>query len=155
MNLNVDAACSSDSSWLAVVARDDQGSILKGWTKAFRSYDAVVAEAEAILWGVQIAKSKNFHSVIIEGDAKICFDIINGDLEKCSWAIAFRCNDMVVLRKKFVSCNFCWIKKDANFVTHFLAKFASYNKLTFSCNISSLPPPVWEAWKGDGFLASV
>jgi hypothetical protein len=49
VKLNVDAACSSDSSWLAVVARDDQGSILKGWTKAFRSYEAVVAEAEAIL----------------------------------------------------------------------------------------------------------
>ena len=107
MKLNVDAACSSDSSWLAVVARDDQGSILKGWTKAFRSCEAVVAEAEAILWAVQIARSENFHSIIIEGDAKICFDAINGDLEKCSWAIASQCNDLVVLSKEFVSCNFC------------------------------------------------
>jgi ribonuclease HI len=84
VKLNVDAACSSNSSWLAVVAGDDQDSILKGWTKVFRSCEAVVAEAEAILWAVQIAKSKNFQSVIIEGDAKVCFDAINGDLEKCS-----------------------------------------------------------------------
>ena len=107
MNLNVDAACSSDSSWLAVVARDDQGSILKGWTKVFHSCEAVVAEAESILWAVQIAKSENFQSIIIEGDAKVCFDAINGDLEKCSWAIASQCNDLVVLSKEFVSCNFC------------------------------------------------
>jgi ribonuclease HI len=155
VKLNVDAACSSDSSWLAVVARDDQGSILKGWTKVFCSCEAVVAEAKAILWAVQIAKSENFQSVIIEGDAKVCFDAINGDLEKCNWTIAFQCNDMVVLSKKFESCTFCWIKRDANFVAHSLAKFASCNKLIFSCNISSLPPPVWKAWKGDGFTVSV
>ena len=64
-------------------------------------------------------------------------------------------HDMVVLSKEFVSCKFCWIKRDANFVAHSLAKFASCNKLTFSCNISSLPPSVWEAWKGDGFPTSV
>ena len=145
VKLNVDAACSSNSSWLAVVARDDQGSILKGWTKVFRSCKAVVTKAKAILWAVQIEKSENFQSVIIKGDAKVCFDAINGDLEKCSWAIAFQCNDMVVLSKKFESCTFCWIKRDANFVAHSLAKFASCNKLTFSCNISSLPPPVSEA----------
>ena len=66
------------------MARDDQGSILKVWTKAFCSYDAVVAKTKAILWAVQIVKSENFHSVIIKGDAKVCFDTLNGDLEKCN-----------------------------------------------------------------------
>ena len=65
MKLNVDASCSNDSSWLVVVARDDKGYIFKGWTKAFRSYDAVVAEAEAILWSIQIAKLENFWSILI------------------------------------------------------------------------------------------
>jgi hypothetical protein len=120
-----------------VVARDDQDSILKCWTKAFCSCDAVVDEAEAILWAVQIVQFENFHSVIIERDAKVCFDTLNGDLEKCSWTIASRCNDMVELSKEFVSCNFCWIKRDANLAKEWATKFASCNKLTFSCNISS------------------
>ena len=155
MKLNVDVACSSDSLRLAVVARDNKGSILKSWTKAFRSCDAIVTKAEAIVWVIQIAKSKNFNLIIIEGDAKVCFDALNGDLEKCSWTIVSRCSDMVELSKEFVSCNFCWIKRDVYFAAHSLAKFASYNKLTFSCNISSLPLTDWEAWKGDGFPNSV
>ena len=48
LKLNVNAAFSSDSSWLAVVARDEKWYILKGWIKAFHSCDVVVVKAEAI-----------------------------------------------------------------------------------------------------------
>ena len=48
-----------------------------------------------ILWAVQIAKSENFHLIIVGGDVKICFDALNSDLEKCNWAIASRCSDML------------------------------------------------------------
>ena len=84
-----------------------------------------------ILWAVQIAKSENFHSIIIGGDVKIYFDALNSDLEKCNWAIASRYSDMLKLSEEFVNCNSSWIKRDVNYVTHFLAKFTSYNKLTF------------------------
>jgi hypothetical protein len=90
-------------------------------------------------------KSENFQSVTIERDGQVCFDALNGDFEECSWAIASRCSDMLELSKEFVSCNFCRIKRDADYVTHSLAKFASF--FFFSYNISYLPLTVWEAWK--------
>jgi hypothetical protein len=34
VKLNVDAAILSDKCWLAVVARDDRGNIVKYWSKA-------------------------------------------------------------------------------------------------------------------------
>ena len=97
-----------------------------------------------ILWAVQIAKSENFHSVIMEGDAKVCFDALNGDLENRSWAIASQCSDMIELSKEFVSCNFCQIKRDANFVAHSLAKSHKKHDLT-NFSIPTWTDPVPES----------
>jgi hypothetical protein len=55
--------------------------VLKAWTKAFLSCDPAVAEAVAVLWEVQIAKSEMFNSIIMERDANACFDTLNGKLD--------------------------------------------------------------------------
>ena len=62
-----------------VVARDDKGQILKAWTKEHVLCEPVMAEASAILWALELAASENFDRIIVEGDAKVCFDGLNGD----------------------------------------------------------------------------
>ena len=49
--------------------------------EAFLSCDPAVAEAVAVLWEVQIAKSEMFNSIIMERDANACFDTLNGKLD--------------------------------------------------------------------------
>ena len=38
---------------------------------------------------------------------------------------------------------------DANFVAHSMAKFATSYPSILSCNFSSLPDVVWDAWRKD------
>jgi hypothetical protein len=74
VKLNVDAAILSDKCWLAVVARDDRGNIVKYWSKA-TPHEPVVAKTNAIMWAIKIAKEEDFKAIIVGGDAKICFDV--------------------------------------------------------------------------------
>jgi hypothetical protein len=46
-----------------------------------------MAEAFAILWAVELARTKMLKKVIFEGDTKICFDALNDTHESINWAI--------------------------------------------------------------------
>uniref|UniRef100_A0A2N9GBE2 RNase H type-1 domain-containing protein n=2 Tax=Fagus sylvatica TaxID=28930 RepID=A0A2N9GBE2_FAGSY len=97
VKLNVDATIFSDKCWLAVVARDDRGNIVKYWSKAIPPNEPVVAEANAILWAIQIAKEEDFKDIIVEGDAKIYFDVLNGNVGESLWSISSLCRDIKFL----------------------------------------------------------
>lgn len=104
VKLNVDATILSHKCWLAVVARDDMGNIVKYWSKAISPNAPVVAEANAILWTVQIAKAEEFRAIIVEGDAKICFDVLNGNAMESLWSISSFCSDIKFLSLLFFCC---------------------------------------------------
>jgi hypothetical protein len=59
-----------------------------------------------------------------------------------SWMITSICNDILELSKVFRSCNFCWVKREANVVVHSLVKAAALSSLSFNCNFSAIPPSV-------------
>ena len=118
VKLNVDAAILSDKCWLVVVARDDRGNIMKYWSKAIPLNEPVVAEANAILWAIQIAKEEDFKDIIVEGDAKFCFDVLNSNVVESLWSISSLCKDIKFLGQSFSSCLFSWVFREANSVAH-------------------------------------
>nr|POF20206.1 hypothetical protein CFP56_35992 [Quercus suber] len=77
IKLNVDAAVAESSSALAVVARDDKGIASKAWSKIHHPCPPIVAEVNAILWAAQLAIQERWSHIIIEGDAKRCFDSLS------------------------------------------------------------------------------
>jgi hypothetical protein len=51
-----------------VVARDDQGQVLKAWSKEHILCQPMQAEASAILWALNLAKDESFENIIVEGE---------------------------------------------------------------------------------------
>lgn len=72
--MNVDAAINNLSSSLVAIARDDKGIVIKAWARTHTSSSPIQAEANAILWVAQLAKMERWDHIIVEGDAKACFD---------------------------------------------------------------------------------
>ena len=93
-----------------------------------------------------ILLKESFLQILVDGDSKISFDAIQGE-STVPWFISNIVSNVIELRKVFVSCDFCWVGREANFVAHSLAKFAISFPSNLSCNISSLPHVVCDAWK--------
>jgi hypothetical protein len=52
IKLNVNAAITNDASWIAVVARDENGNLLGLWAKDLELCDPLIAESSAILCAI-------------------------------------------------------------------------------------------------------
>ena len=149
IKLNVDASILSDKAFIAVIARDCGGSLIKAWTKQAVTLDPAMAEAAAINWALELALAEGFINILVESDAKICVDALLGPLDKCPWKIRTVTEHSLELACLFPSCNFSWGRRDANQMAHALAKVAPSCCLPFSCLFHSLPPSVKEAWSRD------
>uniref|UniRef100_A0A2N9HWJ1 RNase H type-1 domain-containing protein n=1 Tax=Fagus sylvatica TaxID=28930 RepID=A0A2N9HWJ1_FAGSY len=144
LKLNVDAALKDGLATLAVIVRSDSRHVMNGWTKRYDTTDPCTAEAAAILWAMELAKENNYLKILVEGDAKICIEVITEEAATIPWRILSLVNIIKVLALEFPAYSFCWVRRDANGVAHSLAKFASSLPSCFSCNSSNLPPSVHE-----------
>ena len=88
IKLNADAAVANDHTSLAIVARDEQGQVIKAWTKEHVLCEPIQAETHAIFWALELASPKKFQHLIVEGDCKIYFDALNGDPNMVSWSVS-------------------------------------------------------------------
>ena len=111
VKLNVVAAIAQNSSALAVVARNEQGAVLKAWSKFMPKRTPIAAEAKAILWALHLARGENWRMIIVESDAKICINSILDHIGCPQWAISSLVSDIWLLEKSFVSCLFFLGKK--------------------------------------------
>ena len=151
IKINVDAAISDQRSTLSVVVRNEKGELLKAWAKHTDGGDTLEANTHAVLWALELALLEGFQDIIIEGDAKLCLDAI-GDKSVSSWTIGSLIDNIGERSNFFMSFSFCWVKRDANYVAHALAKFASsLSSISspFCFDKSSIPQAVWDAWKLD------
>jgi hypothetical protein len=73
IKLNVDAA--NNTAAFAVLARGDDGEVLKAWTKLVQLDDPLVAEAAAALWALELVSSEKFQNILVEGDCKKNFNV--------------------------------------------------------------------------------
>ena len=55
-------------------------------------------------------------NIVIEGDAKACFDAI-ADNSLAPWTISSLITNIIELSRSFLSCCFCWTRRGANDAT--------------------------------------
>ena len=121
--LNVDVAVFENVTALVMVARNKNGEVLKVWAKMYEWCSPLQVEAAAVLWAIRLALSENWQHIIIEGDAKSCFDpLIISELQP-DWPIATIISNILDLHNFFLNCNFCWVRC-CNTATHEAAKYA-------------------------------
>ena len=149
IKINVDAAIHASSASIAAVARDDSGMVLKAWAKKTSTAYPIVAEASAILWALQLAKSENWRWIMVESDSKNCVDTLLQEFFGCYWNISAICNDIKCLALEFFSCCFCWVRREANMLAHALAKYCLSHCLPVIYFPNNLPVPVVVAWSRD------
>uniref|UniRef100_A0A2N9GHK8 RNase H type-1 domain-containing protein n=1 Tax=Fagus sylvatica TaxID=28930 RepID=A0A2N9GHK8_FAGSY len=154
INFNVDVAFSNAYATVDVVDRNASGEVLNAWAKEYVCNDPLQVETYAVLWALYLAKDDHHRRIIVEGDAKLCFDVIH-DESSAPWVISPLIGNICNVSKDFISCKFQWVKRDANVVAHAMAKIASFIKNSLYCNFSSLPKPVLEEWRKDIMLLSI
>ena len=149
IKLNVAAAIAQNTSALAVVARNEQGVVLKAWSKIMPKRSPIAIEAEAILWALQLAKGENWRKIIVESDSKSYIDSILDHAACPQWAISSLVSDIWQLEISFVSCLFFWIKISGNAAAHEAAKYTIMSLSSFSFCVDNLPTSVASVCLGD------
>ena len=92
---------------------------------------------------------------MVESDSKLCVDAINMGMAVCDWNISTLCYDAIGLATEFFSCNFFWVKCEANMATHSLAKFCILQDLPAIYFPKNLPTLLEEAWFREFRFSSV
>ena len=155
IKINVDAAMSNSKSTLAVVARNHLGIAISLWGREHHLCSPAQAEAEAILWAVQIAIQERWSMIIVEGDAKLCLDPLAQPNLTPSWSISTIISNIRSLISCFKSCAFRWVQRKCNVATHETARFALNSSHPFCFSFGNLPPSFEAACKGDSPSVSV
>lgn len=95
------------------------------------------AEAAAVLCSIQLALTENWEQIIIEGDAKSCFDPLTIAEIQSDWSIATTVNNILELRNFYLNCNF--IGLDVSILLHMrLQSMQSSLGLSVSISVVSL-----------------
>ena len=133
IKFNVDAAVSENATALTMVARNKKEEALKVWTKMHEWCSPLQAEAITMIWAIQLALSKNLQHIIIEEDAKSCFDDLTIFESQPNWSITTIISNIHNLCKFFLNCNFSWVRRcckllpmrlqsmQSDFVEHFVS----------------------------------
>ncbi|KAH9696063.1 putative reverse transcriptase/RNA-dependent DNA polymerase [Citrus sinensis] len=126
LKLNVDATTNSKDQkvGLGAVLRDSNGRVVAAGIKqaSFRK-DVSFAEAEAIQWGLQIAKEAAAASLIVETDCKDMAELLNntkGSRSEIFWIIS----EIQTQKREFQRIHFNFVPRFCNAHAHFLAKHA-------------------------------
>ncbi|KAL9432342.1 hypothetical protein AB3S75_027379 [Citrus x aurantiifolia] len=126
LKVNVDAAINSRDqvSGLGAVIKDPSGKIVAAGTKQVPLREGVsFAEAEAMEWGLQVAKELSLSALIMESDCKEVVDLLNntkGSRTGISWVIS----EIQEQRRDFKEVKFRHIPRTCNTCAHSLAKLA-------------------------------
>ena len=149
IKLNVDAALNNSRSALAVVARNYAGEILFIWGSGYHLCAPSQPEAVATLWAVHLAIQEHWKSIIIEGDAQVCFNALSSPDFAPDWSISTSVSNIFSLLPYFVSCKFRWVRRNSNSAAHAAARFALTSPHPFCFNKSNLPRSLESVCKGD------
>ena len=122
IKINVDAACNSESSSIAAVARNWRGEVVFACSKRVNTTLPLQAEAEAIIWALSLAANLEVVSISIKSDSKSCIDALRCPNRDVPWRINTISSDVLALKMNLSNCSFSWVARDANVAAHVLAK---------------------------------
>lgn len=142
IKVNVDAAWTCSKAALAVIARDSQGSFCNIWARTSSHRSPLQAEAEALLWAVEIAKREKWCHVCFEGDSKICFDALTSASGSSNWSIHASISNIQSLVQCFISFSFAWVNRRCNSAAHEAARCSLLSSSSFFYNKDFLPAPL-------------
>ncbi|XP_071902620.1 uncharacterized protein [Coffea arabica] len=123
---NTDAATDikhGKASW-GMIARRGYGDIVGAWASIEkRCSDPVVEEACAIRKALTVTMQEGWVNVEIQSDCKIAVSkILDEDTRDAK--IETLIEDIKLLKQNFRNCNFSFIRREGNVVSHSLARFA-------------------------------
>ncbi|KAF8389597.1 hypothetical protein HHK36_024116 [Tetracentron sinense] len=106
---------------IAPMARDLRGSVLDFRVHHFSCRSPILAEALAILLGLQLALDNHWHSVIVESD---CWTLIQSLLGKGTPSppdVVVLVSDLLDFQADFSSLEFCFVPRALNHLAHWMA----------------------------------
>ncbi|KAL0003162.1 hypothetical protein SO802_016943, partial [Lithocarpus litseifolius] len=134
---------------LAAIACNDKGDVLNVWAKLHTTCSPLLAEASAILWAVQLARTENWNYIIFEGDAKACFDPLSSAESAPDWSIRNIVCNILDLSESFSSVSFCWVSRNCNRAAHKAASLCLLSFKPFCFHNHSLPIALADVCKAD------
>ncbi|XP_015383105.1 uncharacterized protein LOC107175839 [Citrus sinensis] len=126
IKINVNAATKIEKqvAGLGIVLRDFNGSVVAAAVKPSKFYgDIIFAEAEAIEWGLQVARFISMASIIVEIDSQGVSDLLNNKKSNRSevfWVIL----EIQELVKDFCNVKVQYTPRHCNSIAHSLARLA-------------------------------
>ncbi|XP_074313519.1 uncharacterized protein LOC141648695 [Silene latifolia] len=124
MKINVDARVAERSGLgIGAVYRDEMGGIRWGWAERRRAeFEPSVAEAEAMLAGVRMARRMKMTDVCMETD---CKDVIDAITSRRTGRSDFHSviSDILLASSHFRSVSWSFVRRNCNHVAHELAHF--------------------------------
>jgi hypothetical protein len=113
------------------------------------------AEAEALLWSVQLAGSFTGIKVVIEGDSKTCIEALRTQNLDVPWRISSCLTESCHLASLHSDCSFNWVRREANCAAHELATWSLQNHFTGSFDFGAGPPSLTNILLNDSCRSNV
>ena len=126
VKINTDAATNSEQNLagLGAVIRDETGQVTAAAIKVSKFHGSVAyAEAEAMEWGLQVARDAQVKEVILESDSQEVVNLVNnkqGSRSEVYWVVL----EIQKLKDSFDHVSCVYTHRSCNAIAHSLAKLA-------------------------------
>ena len=128
--VHVDGSSTLHAGGIGVVLKSPEADMLKRRVRLHYQTTNNEAEYEAILKGLELAKSLGAESVLVQGDSQLVIGHVNGMYEAKEERIKKYLNKVRRLIRKFNKVHFVQIPREENMEADTLAKEASVSELT-------------------------
>ncbi|XP_050217410.1 uncharacterized protein LOC126668247 [Mercurialis annua] len=148
IKLNTDAGNFRDGFWgMGCVSRDSAGQVMMaGCVKKQTGSEIIMAEAEALLWGLKAAKDCSFSKIIVESDNATLISALQNETQIIS-ELGDVLDNIRVIASCFVQLQWRKVSRDANKLAHGLAAAAVIEEEKFW--IDDLPVELQDIWNSD------
>ena len=128
--VHVNGSSALHAGGIGVVLKSPEADTLKRKVRLHYQTTNNEAEYEALLKGLELAKSLGAKSVLVQGDSQLVIGQVNGTYEAKEEQMKKYLNKVRHLIRKFSKVHFVQIPKEENMEANTLAKEASVNELT-------------------------
>ncbi|KAB1222926.1 hypothetical protein CJ030_MR2G019445 [Morella rubra] len=104
------------------IARDSQGKIQRDVTKPIKTVGPLEGEAKAAKLGLELAVTRGFREVILEGDSELVVKSINCWPQSSEWRIHSTVKEMLEVGKRLLSWQAEHVYSGANEIVHHLIR---------------------------------